>query len=71
LIADGPYNPNRYRHYLNPNFFQSNKEITDIAKLEQVPRPGKNWYNGQVRNVRHVNPVRQSGPLPSYDGPYT
>lgn len=24
-----------------------------------------------VRNVRHVNPVRESGPLPSYDGTYT
>lgn len=21
--------------------------------------------------MRHVNPVRQSGPLPAYDGPYT
>ncbi|CAD8112635.1 unnamed protein product [Paramecium primaurelia] len=60
---NGPYNPNRYRHYLNPNFFQSNKEIADIAKSQQVPLP--------VRNVRHVNPVRQSGPLPPYDGPYT
>ena len=24
-----------------------------------------------VRNMRHVNPVRQSGPLPSYFGTYT
>ena len=24
-----------------------------------------------VRNMRHVNPVRQSGPLPSYYGSYT
>ena len=24
-----------------------------------------------VRNMRHVNPVRQSGPLPSYYGTYT
>jgi hypothetical protein len=24
-----------------------------------------------VRNIRHINPVRESGPLPSYDGPYT
>lgn len=24
-----------------------------------------------VRNVRHVNPVRESGPLPAYDGTYT
>ncbi len=24
-----------------------------------------------VRNMRHVNPVRQSGPLPAYTGSYT
>jgi hypothetical protein len=24
-----------------------------------------------VRNMRHVNPVRQSGPIPSYSGTYT
>jgi hypothetical protein len=24
-----------------------------------------------VRNVRHINPVRESGPLPAYDGNYT
>jgi len=24
-----------------------------------------------IRNVRHINPVRESGPLPPYDGPYT
>ena len=24
-----------------------------------------------IRNMRHVNPVRESGPLPAYDGPYT
>jgi len=24
-----------------------------------------------VRNMRHVNPIRQSGPLPSYYGTYT
>jgi len=24
-----------------------------------------------VRNVRHINPIRESGPLPAYDGPYT
>lgn len=24
-----------------------------------------------MRNVRHINPIRQSGPLPLYDGPHT
>lgn len=29
---NGPYNPNRYRHYLTGNFFQSNQELKAIAK---------------------------------------
>lgn len=24
-----------------------------------------------MRNVRHINPVRESGPIPAYDGTYT
>jgi len=24
-----------------------------------------------IRNIRHINPVRQSGPIPPYCGPYT
>jgi len=24
-----------------------------------------------LKNNRHINPVRESGPLPAYDGPYT
>lgn len=24
-----------------------------------------------MRNSRHINPVRESGPMPAYDGPYT
>lgn len=27
--------------------------------------------NSPIRNVRHINPVRESGPLPSYDGTHT
>lgn len=24
--------------------------------------------NSPIRNMRHINPVRESGPLPAYDG---
>ena len=24
-----------------------------------------------IYNMRHIHPVRQSGPIPSYDGPWT
>lgn len=27
--------------------------------------------NSPIRNVRHINPVRESGPLPVHDGPHT
>ncbi len=34
----------------------------------------KNYYSnppGPIYNMRHIHPVRQSGPIPPYDGPYT
>ena len=43
----------------------SNQEIYEhVAKLSGSP-------TSPLRNVRHINPVRQSGPLPAYDGPHT
>jgi len=35
-----------------------------VKKIEKMPTP-------PIRNMRHVNPVRESGPLPPYEGPYT
>lgn len=35
-----------------------------VGKIATSPRP-------VMRNVRHINPVRESGPLPAYDGPHT
>lgn len=41
------------------------QEIFDLmSEMYSTPAPA-------VRNMRHVNPVRESGPLPPYDGPYT
>lgn len=34
-------------------------------------RNSENEVVPPVRNMRHVNPVRQSGPLPAYSGTYT
>lgn len=35
-----------------------------MKEVHTVPAP-------PLRNNRHINPVRESGPLPAYDGPYT
>ncbi len=35
-----------------------------MAQVHSMPAP-------PLRNSRHINPVRESGPLPAYDGPYT
>lgn len=61
----GPYNPNRYRTHLVPRTYPTDKEIEQQFIIQNsIP-------NGPIRNMRHVNPMRQSGPLPPYDGPYT
>lgn len=61
----GPYNPNKYRTHFVPRTYPTDKEIEDqYVALHQIP-------SSPARNMRHVNPMRQSGPLPPYDGPYT
>lgn len=48
-----------------PKNLPSNQEIYNVVRnsdKDVVP---------PVRNMRHVNPVRQSGPLPAYSGTYT
>ena len=61
----GPYNPYKFKDYLVPKTTPSNKQVYDGIKNQDkhVLPP--------VRNVRHINPVRQSGPLPAYTGTYT
>lgn len=48
-----------------PRNYPTNKEV-----VETVVRNEKGIMH-PVRNMRHVNPVRQSGPIPSYSGSYT
>eukprot|EP01017_Pseudomicrothorax_dubius_P028069 TRINITY_DN3310_c0_g1_i2.p1 TRINITY_DN3310_c0_g1~~TRINITY_DN3310_c0_g1_i2.p1 ORF type:complete len:320 (+),score=89.75 TRINITY_DN3310_c0_g1_i2:149-1108(+) len=61
----GPYNPYRYKEHLVPRGFPKNEELYEyLRSLQSIPAP-------PVRNMRHINPVRESGPLPAYDGPYT
>jgi hypothetical protein len=61
----GPYNPYLYKDYLVPRAYPTNKELYNTIKnQDKIVTP-------PVRNMRHVNPIRQSGPLPSYYGTYT
>ena len=61
----GPYNPLRFKDQLVPRKFPEDKEIEEhLVSTFSMP-------SNPVRNVRHVNPIRQSGPLPPYDGPFT
>jgi hypothetical protein len=55
----------RYKSYLAPKEYPTDQEVFDnLSKLANSPPP-------VVRNVRHINPIRESGPLPAYDGPHT
>lgn len=61
----GPYNPYRYKDHLVPREYPTDLEIDKyLTHLHQVPQV-------PMRNMRHVNPVRESGPLPPHDGPHT
>ena len=61
----GPYNPYKYKDYLVPKNYPSNKVMYDTVRNQDKVPPTP------VRNMRHINPVRQSGPLPAYSGSYT
>ncbi len=54
-----------YKQHLVPRNYPTNHELykTVVDQDKAVVPP--------VRNMRHINPVRQSGPLPAYSGTYT
>jgi len=61
----GPYNPYKYKEYLVPRTQPKDEEIYNFTRsFYSIP-------GSPVRNMRHINPVRESGPIPPYDGPYT
>lgn len=61
----GAYNPKKYKDYSIPADYPNNEDMVNyLESVYSLP-------NMPIRNMRHVNPVRQSGPLPSYDGPHT
>ena len=54
-----------YRKFNSQYLLFRNEEIYEYMRsVHTIP-------TSPVRNMRHINPIRESGPLPAYDGPYT
>jgi hypothetical protein len=64
-FSAAPYNPHKYLISYISNKMPTKKEVFDAIESTQTG-------SGQlVHNMRHINPVRQSGPIPPFDGPFT
>lgn len=61
----GPWNPMHFHRKSIPTEFNTTEEMyMSIKTSHETP-------NTPLYNMRHVHPVRQSGPIPAYDGPWT
>merc|ERR1719163_345816 len=64
-FSHGPYNPLAFKNFTVPEELPTTEDIyANIKTFHSNPPP-------PVYNMRHLHPVRQSGPIPPYDGPYT
>ena len=54
------------RNILSTNIIYNSTEdiYANIKTFHSIPPP-------PIYNMRHIHPVRQSGPIPPYDGPWT
>jgi len=64
-FSAAPYNPMRYLQSYVSTEMPTKEEIHD--EIRTTHEQG----GSLVQNLRHINPVRQSGPVPPYDGPVT
>jgi len=64
-FSHGPYNPLHYKSHLVPDELPTTEDLyANIKSMHsEPPQP--------IYNMRHIHPVRQSGPIPPYDGPWT
>lgn len=65
FFSHGPFNPYRYKNYRMP------EELPSAAEIDKVVRTVHHGPTKPVHNLRHINPTRQSGPIPAYDGPHS
>ena len=64
-FSASPYNPYRYLQGYVDTKMPSKQEIQEVVHTTHES-------GGQiVHNLRHINPLRQSGPVPPFDGPFT
>ena len=64
-FGHGPYNPLSYKSHLVPEELPTTEDIyANIKTFHSNPPP-------PIYNMRHIHPVRQSGPIPAYDGTWT
>jgi len=64
-FGHGPYNPFAFKQMKVPEEMVTTEDIyANIKTFHSNPPP-------PVYNMRHIHPVRQSGPIPAYDGTWT
>ena len=64
-FSHGPFNPLAYKNSSVPEELPTTEDIyANIKTFHSNPPP-------PIYNMRHIHPVRQSGPIPAYDGPWT
>ena len=65
MFGHGPYNPMKYKTYHVPEKLPTTEDFyANIKTFHSQPPP-------PIYNMRHLHPVRQSGPIPPYDGAWT
>ena len=65
MFSHGPYNPLHYKSHLVPEKLPTTEDFyANIKTFHSQPPP-------PIYNMRHLHPVRQSGPIPAYDGAWT
>lgn len=64
-FSAGPYNPLAFKEHIVPEELPTTEDMyANIKTFHSNPPP-------PIYNMRHIHPVRQSGPIPAYDGPWT
>lgn len=64
-FSHGPYNPLNYKQKLVNTDYLTTEEAYYRQKKE------REYGDAPSYSMRHVHPIRQSGPIPPFAGPYT
>jgi hypothetical protein len=64
-FSAAPYNPMKYLQSYVSTKMPTKQEVFEVIESAHSSP------NNVVHNMRHINPLRQSGPVPPFDGPFT